>query len=102
MTATTALTVQNTQGVFDIHHTPPSFVARQINTCIDDMGVDVVKIGKLTVTQFKGEARALTNIGMLASTETVRAVAETLRNRSEQFEIVLDPVRPSISSEDLV
>ena len=45
MTATTALTAQNTQGVFDIHHTPPQFVARQINLCIDDLGVDVVKTG---------------------------------------------------------
>lgn len=47
MTATTALTAQNTKGVFDIHHTPPSFVARQIDLCIDDIGVDVVKIGIL-------------------------------------------------------
>ena len=45
MTATTALTAQNTQGVFDIHHTPPEFVTRQINLCIDDVGVDVVKTG---------------------------------------------------------
>ena len=45
MTATTALTAQNTQGVFDVHHTPPAFVARQIELCWDDIGVDVVKIG---------------------------------------------------------
>lgn len=45
MTATTALTVQITQGVFDIHHTPSEFVKKQIEACIDDIGVDVVKTG---------------------------------------------------------
>jgi len=46
MTATTALTAQNTQGVIDIHHTPPEFVKKQIDACIDDIGVDVVKTGR--------------------------------------------------------
>ena len=46
MTATTALTAQNTQGVFDIHHIPPEFVARQIDLSLDDIGVDIVKIGQ--------------------------------------------------------
>ena len=45
MTATTALTAQNTQGVFDIHHIPPAFVSRQIDACFDDIGVDVIKLG---------------------------------------------------------
>lgn len=45
MTATTALTAQNTQGVIDIHVTPSNFVVKQIDACIDDVGVDVVKIG---------------------------------------------------------
>lgn len=45
MTATTALTAQNTQGVFDIHYTPPSFLQKQIDACITDIGVDVVKTG---------------------------------------------------------
>lgn len=47
MTATTALTAQNTQGVTAIHHTPPEFVVKQIDACIDDIGLDVVKIGML-------------------------------------------------------
>jgi len=46
MTATTALTAQNTLGVQDIHHTPPPFLEKQIDACIDDIGVDVVKTGK--------------------------------------------------------
>ncbi|KAL8946428.1 MAG: hypothetical protein Q9222_007180 [Ikaeria aurantiellina] len=45
MTATTALTAQNTQGVYDIHYVPSAFVSKQIDACIDDIGVDVVKIG---------------------------------------------------------
>lgn len=49
MTATTALTAQNTQGVHDVHHTPPAFVAKQIDACIEDIGVDAVKIGRLHV-----------------------------------------------------
>ena len=46
MTATTALTAQNTKGVVDIHYTPALFVKKQINACIEDIGVDVVKIGR--------------------------------------------------------
>jgi hydroxymethylpyrimidine/phosphomethylpyrimidine kinase len=47
MTATTALTAQNTQGVFGIHHVPPEFVKKQIDACIDDIGVDVIKTGMI-------------------------------------------------------
>jgi hydroxymethylpyrimidine/phosphomethylpyrimidine kinase len=46
MTATTALTAQNTQGVEAIHLTPPDFVKKQIDICISDIGVDVVKTGR--------------------------------------------------------
>jgi len=45
MTATTALTAQNTMGVFDIHPTPPPFVKKQIDLVLDDVGADVVKTG---------------------------------------------------------
>jgi hydroxymethylpyrimidine/phosphomethylpyrimidine kinase len=45
MTATTALTAQNTMGVVDIHPTPPSFVRKLIDACISDIGVDAVKTG---------------------------------------------------------
>lgn len=46
MTATTALTAQNTLGVVDIHYTPPEFVRKLIDACISDVGVDVVKTGR--------------------------------------------------------
>jgi hydroxymethylpyrimidine/phosphomethylpyrimidine kinase len=47
MTATTALTAQNTMGVEDIHITPPAFVAKQIDLCLSDIGCDAVKIGEV-------------------------------------------------------
>lgn len=45
MTATTALTAQNTLKVYDVNKTPPPFVAAQIRACIEDIGVDVLKTG---------------------------------------------------------
>jgi hydroxymethylpyrimidine/phosphomethylpyrimidine kinase len=45
MTATTALTAQNTLGVQDIYHIPPDFLQKQIDAVCDDVGVDVVKTG---------------------------------------------------------
>ena len=45
MTATTALTAQNTLGVSDIHVVPAGFVRKAIECCVEDVGVDVVKTG---------------------------------------------------------
>lgn len=73
MTATTALTAQDTTAVHDIHHVPPQFVARQIETCIKDIGQDAVKIG------------------MLGSEETAHAVAKVLMDNSAK-NLVVDPV----------
>lgn len=52
MTATTALTAQNTLGVVDIHYTPSAFVKKLIDACISDIGVDVVKTGISTQTLY--------------------------------------------------
>jgi hydroxymethylpyrimidine/phosphomethylpyrimidine kinase len=46
LTATTGLTAQNTLGVQDIHIVPSEFVRKQINAALDDVGADVVKLGK--------------------------------------------------------
>lgn len=73
MTATTALTAQDTTAVHDIHHVPPQFVARQVDVCMKDIGQDAVKIG------------------MLASEETAHAVAKVLTDNSAK-NIVVDPV----------
>ncbi|KAK0099872.1 hypothetical protein ONS95_013301 [Cadophora gregata] len=83
MTATTALTAQNTLGVVDIHYTPPGFVRKLIDTCISDIGVDVVKTG------------------MLASAETIQVVAEALRAHHVPA-TVIDPVMVSTSGHQLL
>lgn len=83
MTATTALTAQNTLGVSGIHHVPSDFVVQQIEACIDDIGVDVIKIG------------------MLASASTVDAVAEALKKHGETITVV-DPVMVATSGAQLL
>lgn len=83
MTATTALTAQNTTGVSDIHQVPPAFVRRQMDAVFDDMGVDVVKTG------------------MLASTETICAVASALEGRCYGH-LVVDPVMVATTGAELL
>ena len=83
MTATTALTAQSTRGVLDIHQVPSEFVTRQIDACLDDIGVDVVKIG------------------MLASVDTVDAVANSLDKHGRPTAVV-DPVMVSTSGAQLL
>jgi hydroxymethylpyrimidine/phosphomethylpyrimidine kinase len=74
MTAITALTAQNTVGVSAIHAVPGDFVVAQVRMLAEDIGVDAVKIG------------------MLGTTETVRAVREALDLLEPDTPIVLDPV----------
>ena len=50
MTATTALTAQDTKGVYGIHYVPSEFVKQQMDLCFDDIGVDVVKTGMQRIT----------------------------------------------------
>ncbi|WPH02779.1 Hypothetical protein R9X50_00564700 [Acrodontium crateriforme] len=83
MTATTALTAQNTQGVYGIHETPSEFVLKQIDACIDDIGVDVVKTG------------------MLASANNVSVVAKALRKHNVT-QTVVDPVMVATSGAQLL
>lgn len=47
MTAITALTAQNTNGVFGIHPIPEAFIAQQISLCLSDIGADAIKTGML-------------------------------------------------------
>ncbi|KAK1634733.1 phosphomethylpyrimidine kinase [Colletotrichum phormii] len=83
MTATTALTAQNTTGVHDIHHVPQEFLLKQIDACIGDIGVDVVKTG------------------MLASPATVETVVEALK-RHKVPKVVVDPVMIATSGAELL
>lgn len=47
MTAITALTAQNTEGVFGIHEVPAEFVADQMRVVLEDIGADCIKIGMI-------------------------------------------------------
>ncbi|MFO0457604.1 MAG: bifunctional hydroxymethylpyrimidine kinase/phosphomethylpyrimidine kinase, partial [Alphaproteobacteria bacterium] len=42
-TAITALTAQNTCGVFGIHPVPEEFIRQQIRVVLEDIGADAVK-----------------------------------------------------------
>ncbi|POS79022.1 phosphomethylpyrimidine kinase, partial [Diaporthe helianthi] len=84
MTATTALTAQNTRGVYDIHPVPPAFLRKQMDACFGDIGVDVVKTG------------------MLASTETITCVAQALEAHNFSGSLVVDPVMVATTGAELL
>ena len=46
-TAITALTAQNTEGVFGVLPIPPEFIRQQIEVVLDDIGADAIKTGML-------------------------------------------------------
>jgi len=73
-TAITALTAQNTLGVFGVLPVGPDFVAQQIEVVLDDIGADAIKIG------------------MLHSAAIIEAVAESLGRHAAEVPVVLDPV----------
>jgi len=73
MTAITALTAQNTTGVFGVVEVDPQFVVAQMEACVGDIGCDAVKTG------------------MLASTPLIEAVATALVEKKLQ-PVVVDPV----------
>jgi hydroxymethylpyrimidine/phosphomethylpyrimidine kinase len=83
MTAITALTAQNTRGVQGISEVDPFFVEQQVQSVLDDLGADAVKIG------------------MLASPQTVELVARQLESRARGVPVVLDPVLASSSGTPL-
>ncbi|GAA1206894.1 bifunctional hydroxymethylpyrimidine kinase/phosphomethylpyrimidine kinase [Rhodoglobus aureus] len=58
MAATTALTVQNTQGVRGVHVPPASFLREQLDALSDDIAIDAVKIGMLATTEVVGVVRS--------------------------------------------
>jgi hydroxymethylpyrimidine/phosphomethylpyrimidine kinase len=83
MTAITAVTAQNTQGVTAIHGVPVEVLKAQICAVMDDIGVDALKIG------------------MLHSPELVRVVAWAIDEyRIER--VVLDPVMVATSGDRLI
>jgi hydroxymethylpyrimidine/phosphomethylpyrimidine kinase len=83
MSAVTALTAQDTRGVWGVHPVPPRFVAQQAQLCLVDIGADAVKTG------------------MLCNAAIVRAVAEVFRRRGAP-NLVVDPVMVSKSGHRLL
>ena len=83
MTAVTALTAQNTTGVQAIHGVPASFLKAQLQSVLDDIGVDAVKIG------------------MLHSPDVVEVVAWAIDHYGLK-QVVLDPVMVATSGDRLI
>ncbi|QXP56821.1 bifunctional hydroxymethylpyrimidine kinase/phosphomethylpyrimidine kinase [Cellulophaga sp. HaHa_2_95] len=82
-TAITALTAQNTLGVFDIHPIPAKHLKSQIEAVLDDIGTDAVKIG------------------MLHNAETIHTVVDAL-TKYQTPNIVVDPVMVATSGDTLL
>ena len=90
--AVTAITAQNTLGVFAVEGISTGMVAHQIQLVLDDIGTDAIKTG------------------MLFSQETINVVVETLENHfgpadrggREKANLVVDPVCVSTSGHSLL
>lgn len=80
--AITAVTAQNTLGVQAVHTLPAKLVTQQIESVMDDIGADVIKIG------------------MLGNQEIIEAVAKAVDD-VEAF-VILDPVMVATSGDSLL
>lgn len=72
--AITALTAQNTQGVFGILDVPDDFIRSQITLVLEDIGADAFKTG------------------MLHKASVIETVADTISPYCNRIPLVLDPV----------
>lgn len=81
--AITAITVQNTIGVQDVHPIPLDILGGQIDAVLSDIGADAIKIG------------------MLHSSDVVNLVADKIERYGIR-NIVLDPVMVSTSGHRLI
>ena len=78
----TALTAQNTRGVSGVQPVAPAFVRAQLDTLLDDVRIDAIKIG------------------MVANAEIAQAIADALAH--VQVPLVLDPVMVAKSGDRLL
>ena len=83
MAAITALTVQNTCGVYDVHLVPPDFVRDQVESVIKDIPPDAIKVG------------------MMGSGKTVERLALIFSDHSH-IPLIVDPVILSTSGHALL
>jgi hydroxymethylpyrimidine/phosphomethylpyrimidine kinase len=73
-TAITAITAQNTRGVFGVVALEPAFVVRQMELVLEDIGADAIKTG------------------MLHSVAMIDAVTDVLERLAPAVALVVDPV----------
>jgi hydroxymethylpyrimidine/phosphomethylpyrimidine kinase len=83
MSVLTALTAQNTLGVQAIHEVPATFVEKQIDSVLSDIGADAIKTG------------------MLANAEIVEVVAKKIKQYRVK-KVVVDPVMVAKSGDSLL
>ncbi len=83
MSAVTALTAQNTTGVFDIMEVTPEFLAKQIEAVVTDIFPDAVKTG------------------MVSSAQLIKVIANSVRTYSLK-NLVVDPVMVATSGAKLI
>lgn len=81
--AITALTAQNTTGVFSIHDAPAEFVAQELDAIFSDIPPAAVKIG------------------MVSNPDIIRVISQKLREY-QAVNIVVDPVMVSTSGSKLL
>jgi hydroxymethylpyrimidine/phosphomethylpyrimidine kinase len=74
MSAITALTAQDTRTVHQIAAVEPSFIARQIEVCLGDIGADAIKTG------------------MLHDVPVIEAVARAIAQHGAGLPLIADPV----------
>lgn len=116
MTAVTAITAQNTLGVQGVHPVPVEMVVAQMRSCIDDIGVDSVKIGMIGSAGvahavadvleelFPGEGGGTVPIifdpVMIASSGSVLADAETIAafGRLMRIATLVTPNAPELAA----
>ncbi len=80
----TAVTSQNTQGVYDIQKIDTHIVAGQLNSILADIPVKSIKTG------------------MLFSADTIDAVKEVLTNKAKNIPLIVDPVMASTGQDILI
>ena len=83
MSAITALTAQNTTGVFGILEVTPEFLGQQLDAVFEDIRPDAVKIG------------------MVSSSKLIETIGEKLRAYKAQ-NVVVDPVMVATSGSRLM
>lgn len=83
MSAITALTAQNTTGVYGVQEATPEFVSQQIDCIFNDIRPDAVKIG------------------MVSSSKIIKVIVEKLKQYNAES-IVVDPVMVATSGSPLL